>query len=206
MKRLFLASFAAYTLDKLIDNFNLTPKNLHLAFIPTAADPYPPEKKGFVKEERDALVQKGFKVRDVDINRKTKDKLEKELKDIDVVFVGGGNTFYLLEKTRESGFDEIVTRLVDKGVVYIGSSAGSVLAGPDIEPVSSLDDPEKAPNLASTKGLGLVDFVVVPHLENEKFDAEAKEILSKYKDYKHKLIPISDQQSVVVEGNKYDIV
>ena len=81
-----------------------------------------------------------------------------------------------------------------------------MLACPDIEPVARLDDPSKAPNLKSTQGLNLVDFVVVPHYKNEKFNEGVEEILKNSKEYKYKLIPITDQQAVVVKGNKYNIV
>ena len=98
MKRLFLASFVAYSIDKLIADFKLTPRDLTVAFIPTAADPYPEETRGFIQEDRDGLVQKGFRVKDVDIKNKTKAELLAELKDVGIIFVGGGNVFYLLEK------------------------------------------------------------------------------------------------------------
>jgi len=206
MKKLFLASFVAYSIDKLIATFKLTPPTLTAAFIPTAADPYKKEDRGFVKEDRDGLTRKGFRVKDVDIKGKTKDELLDELKNIDIIFVGGGNVFYLLEKARESGFDQVVKGLVEKGVIYVGSSAGAVLACPDIEAVARLDDPSKAPSLKSTEGLGLVDFVVIPHHKNEKFSKGVEQILKECKGYKYKLIPIADQQAFVVKGNKYKIV
>ena len=47
--------------------------------------------------------------------------------------------------------------------LYIGSSAGSVLAGPDIDITRELDDPNEASNLKTTEGLKLVDFIILPH-------------------------------------------
>jgi dipeptidase E len=206
MKRLFLASFVAYSIDKFIKSFKLTPKELTVAFVPTAGDTYEEKDRGFVVEDRGKLLEKDFKVKDVDIKGKTKEKLMEELKCVDIIFVGGGNTFYLLKKTRESGFDEAVKEKVEDGAIYVGSSAGAVLVGPDIEPVRAMDHPEKAPNLKSTKGLDLVDFVAVPHYKSKKFHDRVEKVLEKHKNYKDKLIPITDEQAVVVEGKKYKIV
>jgi len=125
---------------------------------------------------------------------------------VPIIFVAGGNVFYLLEKAKESGFDKVAVELVEKGVIYVGSSAGAALAGPDIEPIKELDDPLEAQNLKSTRSLNLVDFVVIPHYRSERFNEGVEKILKNSKEYKYKLIPITDQQAVVVKGNKYNIV
>jgi dipeptidase E len=206
MRRLFLASFVAYSIDKFIEAFELNPRSLTVAFIPTAANVYPPEKRGFVKEDRGALTEKGFKVKDIGIAGKQKGELTAELKGADIIFVSGGSPFYLLQATRESGFNELTKQLVGKGVIYAGSSAGAVLAGPDIEPVRPLDDHSKNLNLKSTKGLGLVDFVVLPHWGIEKYKDQYREVMKNYGKGQYKLIKITDEQAVVVEGNKHKIV
>ena len=53
---------------------------------------------------------------DVEWANQFNNELAKE--DIDVIFIAGGNTFYLLEKVVESGFFELVKELVGKGVIY----------------------------------------------------------------------------------------
>src|SRR5260221_11768875 len=101
MKKLFLASFAKITLDLASD---LPPKaweKLRVGFIPNAGDPY--EDKGFVNIDRDALVKRGCTVVDIDLKKIRGMQLEKELSTVDVVFVAGGNTFYLLHWVRKSG-------------------------------------------------------------------------------------------------------
>jgi len=196
MKKLFLASIVSNTIEKLIEILPGSSDKLAVAFIPTAADPY--EDKWFVDEDRDKLKEKGFNVKDVDIKGKTEQELLEELKDVDIIFVAGGNTFYLLEKSRESGFDKIVKELIQKGVIYVGSSAGATLAGPDIEPIKTLDDPSKAPSLKSFNGLNLVDFIILPHFE-EKNRKEYGEIIRENSEKGYKLIILTDNQAVVVE-------
>jgi len=189
-----------YTIDKLIKLLPKTPQELKVAFIPTAADPY--ENKWFIKADRDEFIKKGFQVRDVDINGKTEQELFKELKDVDIIFVGGGNTFYLLQKAKESSFDRVVKELIEKSVIYVGASAGATLAGPDIEPIKVLDDPSKAPGLKSFRGLSLVDFIVMPHFDRKK-KLVYEQIVNEYDKRGYKAIPITDNQAIIVNGSKY---
>ncbi|MDP3974255.1 MAG: Type 1 glutamine amidotransferase-like domain-containing protein [Candidatus Daviesbacteria bacterium] len=203
--RLFLASIAANSLDKAINLFPDKPRNkTRVAFIPTAADPY--LDKGFVEEDRSKLEKMGFDVFDLDIKDKRREELWEQLRSVDIIFVAGGNTFYLLNEVRKSDFDEEVKRLVHRErVLYIGSSAGSVLVGPDIKPVELLDDPSVATELQSTKGLNLIDFVVLPHYGDKKYEKEFKKIIAEYED-KYTLVKITNEQAVIVEGKSYSIV
>lgn len=202
MKKLFLASIVSNIIEELLEILPKPANELTVAFIPTAADPY--KDKWFVEDDRNKLKEKSFNLKDVDIKGKAKQELEDDLKDIDIIFVAGGNTFYLLEKARESGFDEIVKELVQKGVIYVGSSAGATFVCPTIEPVKTLDDPSKAPSLKSFEGLNLVDFVVLPHLGRENKEKYEK-IMREYEG-RYKIIPLTDNQAVVVEGSEYQIV
>src|SRR3989344_680558 len=110
MKRLFLASYSNLVIDKIIEILPSAPNTLKLAFIPTARDPYSITAK--IDPEKDKLVSMGFNIKVVDLKNKSKEQLGKELSDIDVIFVAGGNTFYLLEKSLESGFDSLLKELV----------------------------------------------------------------------------------------------
>jgi dipeptidase E len=202
MKRLFLASIVANTIDKLVSFLPQKPENLKVAFIATAADPY--EDKWFVDIDKKALVDKGFRLEDMDLKGKKKEELKEKLGNFDIIFVAGGNTFYLLEKAKESGFDTLIKDSVEDGMIYVGSSAGASIAGPDIKPVEKLDDPSKA-KLDSTEGLNLVGFVVLPHFGKEKYLKTYKEIMEEFKG-KYKLVPITDEQAVIAEGEKYKIV
>jgi dipeptidase E len=203
MKKLFLASIMPLTIEKLIKFLPKPPQELKIAFIPTAADPY--EDKWFIKEDRDEFVRKGFQIKDVDINGKNEQKLFKELGDVDIIFVGGGNTFYLLQKTRESGFDRVVKKLITKGIIYVGASAGANLACPTIEPIKPFDDPGKASELKTFEGLNLVDFIVLPHFDN-KNKKICEKIIKEYGRKGRKVIPITDKQAIMVSGDNHRVI
>lgn len=169
MQRLFLASFGLGGLkDFLPKPFN----SFKIAFITTAANTY--QDKWFIEEDRKKLKDMGLNLVELDIAGKTKEELTNLLKDIKILYFTGGNTFYLLQEIKEIGFDETIKKLVEEGVYYTGASAGAVIAGVDIAPLAPLDDPKEAPNLKSTKGLGFVDIVILPHYGKEKY-------LDKYK-------------------------
>lgn len=79
------------------------------------------------------------------------------------------------------------------------------MAGPDIEIVKDLDEPEKA-DLESFEGLGLVDFVVFPHWGSENFKERYKKLIENNYRKGLKIILLTDDQYVMVEDDKYRIV
>lgn len=202
--KLFLASIAANCLDKIVELLSKSPKSCLVTFVPTAADPY--KDKWFIEEDRNKLRQMGFKVKDLDIKSKSKEELLVELKGVDVIFVAGGNVFYLLQETRKSGFDEVVKELIKKDVIYVGSSAGSVLVGPTIEPMKYLDKPSEASSLKSFEGLNLVDFVVCPHFGIEEYKSEYLKTMKEFGNGKYKLLTLTNSQALVIKDGLLKIV
>lgn len=147
MRKMYLTSFG---LGKLSSILSKSISETKVAFIPTAADPY--ADKWFMEADVKKLTELGYILTQVDLKEKNEDQLKVSLQGINMVYVCGGNSFYLLEKIYESGFDIVIKDLINKGVVYAGASAGAVNMGPTIEPLAELDDPSQAPNLQSTNG------------------------------------------------------
>jgi dipeptidase E len=204
MKKLFLTSTAYKVLDKFMELIDYPSSTITVGFIPTAADVY--EDKYFVDNDRNKLVELGFKLLDINIAGKTEKILEEELKGVDILFIAGGNVFYLLEKTLLSGFDNIIRKHVENGKWYVGSSAGSVLVGPSIEPINLLDDPRHAPNLTTFDGLKLIDKIILPHYGKEKYQDKMNKILKEYSYLQDKIITLTDDQALMVDGDKIIVI
>lgn len=90
----------------------------------------------------------------------------------EALFVGGGNTYALLERLRKAGLVDPIRARVRAGLPYIGSSAGSNVAGPNILTTNDWN----VVGLATFEALGLVPFNINPHyLETDPVMAPGSE-------------------------------
>lgn len=169
------------------------PETASVAFIPTAGDPY--AERPWIEADRVALVALGYRVTDVDLKNKTVESLETVLSPHDVLFVAGGNTTYLVEHANASGFSATIRTLLQEGKQYIGSSAGSILAGPTVEPFVKEDLAELPKDFVLSKPtcLKLVDYVVLPHDQVDLFSAEHNKIMKEYSE-RLKFVRLTDQE------------
>lgn len=136
-----------------------------VGFVAAATSIYP--SAPWVDADREELASFGLDVVEVDLTVLTGEPLAQAVAGLDAVYLAGGNTFALLHHLRRSGLDALLPRLLADGMLYLGASAGAAVAGTDVEPLSLMDDPTEAPPLESTRGLGLVDAVLLPHADGQ---------------------------------------
>src|SRR3989344_3332126 len=173
MRKIFLtlAGLPRETSDYFVKILPKKPAEIKVCFIPTAANPE--VDKSFVQKSLDEIRDVGINnITEVDLDDENRESLYEKLSSCDVIYVNGGNTFYLLDRVRKSGFDQIIPELLDNGKIYIGVSAGSIVAGPNIESagwkwIGVVD--KNIVSLKDLQGLNLVSFVVSPHfVENDR--------------------------------------
>lgn len=204
MSQLFLTSASNYVMDDIVKKLPKSPDNYNLAFITTAAEVEAGD-RWWLRDEKNKLIEVGFKVDEFSITNLSKAELEAKLADKQVIYFCGGNTFYLLDQIIKIGCDEIIKRKLNEGVIYIGSSAGSIIVGNHIELVSGIDDSSIAPDLKSS-GLNIIDVTVIPHWGSDDFhDAYLKNISTLYS-ATTKILPLTNYQYLWVNGDSMKIV
>jgi len=202
--------------------------NLKVAIIPTASDPieWIPEEEGappkenvakFIPEKKEKNAEwlnsykaewekKGYSVIIADLKEDSAE-LRKKLESVDVIDVTGGDVNWLLDWAKKAKLGTYLKELLEKGVIYVGSSAGCGLVTPDIgltwwEPVQW----EGTDHI----GFGIVDFVIVPHQKegdktsNEKNLVERKKYLQSIIDFPWRVYLVKDGQAIKVDGNKIE--
>jgi len=174
---------------------------IRVLFIPTAART--DEELHYVEKSKEEILDLGIKKENICIYNLNKEINDNELEKINVIYVCGGNTFYLLYKIRENGFDKKIKEMVDKEIVYCGASAGSILVGPDIE-ISGKDElwDKNDVGLKDLSGLNLTNHIISPHyIEDEE------KVISKYeKETGKKVTRLTDKQALLIEGNEIKII
>ncbi len=173
------------------------PQQTKVGYIPTAVEVE--EDNSYAEADKKELEDIGFNVETIDI----KDPNEHDrLDDCEIIYVEGGNTFYLLDQIRKSGFDKKL-RLLLSQKIYVGVSAGSIIAGANIE-VSKYGDKDRF-GVTDFTGLSLVPFSITPHYNQDLEDGKADRI-KRFADLGDPLVGLTDSQAVFVDGEKISII
>lgn len=197
MKKLFLSS-SFVDVAGLLPLFEKELTGKTVSFIPTASTV---EKVTFyVRAGKEALEKLGMIVDVLDVSTESTDEIRRRITANDCMYVSGGNTFFLLQELKRTGADAVIVRAVKGGKLYIGESAGSIVASKNIEYIKAMDSSKKAPELTNFDALGLTDFYTVPHVRNFPFKKAAKKIIDEYSASLN-LLAIANDEAILVEGD-----
>jgi dipeptidase E len=206
MKQLFLTSTVSVVARDIATKINT--KGKKLVFIDTAAEVKEGD-KSWLENDRQALLDIGYQITNYTISDKSSEQLMSDLKKFDAIYMCGGNSLYLLQQSQLSGFIEIIRELVLKqGKTYIGTSAGSVVAGPDMYPVYRLEKAVMAPKLKGYKSYSLVNFCILPHWGSDHFRELYlnRRLEHAYLPNQVPLIVLTDNQYVWVRDDQMEII
>jgi dipeptidase E len=141
-----------------------------------------------------------------------------QVEEADAIIVGGGNKFYLSYWMDKSGLFGILPQLIEQGKVYVGASAGSMMVTPALNFNQDhfqktgiyYDDEfneEMTSNAGSTNTLGLVDFVIRPHLGADYFPQATLENVEKWAaKTNYPAYVLDDQSALKVVDGKVEVV
>jgi len=106
-----------------------------------------------------------------------KKALARKMKKFGVIWVKGGNVFVLRQAMKLSGFDEIFKSLVNKKILYGGSSAGICILAPSLRGLELVDPITKKPYGKKIKtiwsGLGALEYLPIPHYKSKNKHSKA---------------------------------
>ncbi len=87
------------------------------------------------------------------------------LRDFSGIYIGGGNTWSLMQELRDSGFADILIDYIEAGGHVYGGSAGAIIMG---KRINTQDDENKL-GMQDVSGLNLLNgFSVACHFKNEQ--------------------------------------
>mgnify|MGYP000878397878 CR=1 FL=1 len=202
MKNLFLCSYFAGVKDTFKDFMNNDTKGKKVLFIPTAN--IDEETKFLVDEAKEVFKSLGMEVENLEISKLDEKTIKNKIEKANYLYIGGGNTFYLLQELKRKNLIDFIKNRVNFGMTYIGESAGAIITSKDIEYNDLMDDKTIAKDLKEYSGLNLVDFYIVPHLNEFPFEESAEKTMNVYSSLN--LVPITNNQAILVDEDKIDVL
>lgn len=166
--KLFLAAEAKHptSLEKL-EAFVGGLNGKKIAYIPTAANGeyYGAWKDGGSIKAASAL---GAQLEIVELEDTCYKDVISPIRNADILWMAGGMTGYLLYWIRRTELDKALPQIL-QDTIYVGSSAGSMICSATQE-VGEWFLAEPEPGARLIPGLGLIDFEIYPHYEDELYD------------------------------------
>ena len=198
--KLFLASTAKHPESiKRLQEFAGDLSSKHIVYVPTAANG---EFWGSWKTSESITVARSISksLEILELENYLKVDVTSKLKQADIIWMAGGQPGYLLYWLRRLELNKLIPELLEQGIVYVGSSAGSMVCSKtQYASELFLDDPEIGASIFP--GLGLIDFEIYPHYREEQLE----QLKSHWKSGS-KLYLLKDGEAITVENGKINVL
>ena len=156
-----------------------------------------------VAEETEYVAGAGLAPDELDLRRFAgrSDQLRAALDGAELVWVAGGNAFVLRAAMRRSGFDAALDGS-RRPLRYLGWSAGACVCGPTLRGLELVDAPPRGLDPV-WDGLGVVDFVVLPHWGSPPpLGDEIARVEAHYRAAGTPHRPLRDGQTIIVTADQ----
>lgn len=97
------------------------------------------------------------------------EKIAGKIEIADCIYVGGGDTVYMLEKWKETGLDKLIIDAYEKGKIICGLSAGAICWFTDMYTDYEIMRGQSSEYVLK-KGLGVLDGTMCPHFNEREKD------------------------------------
>lgn len=195
MKNILISSSFSEIKAVVPEFINRPLKGLKVAFIPIAS--LVETVDFYVEAAREVFREYEMTIVNIHLDEMTTEDAVQMIRDCDVIYVSGGNTFYLSQELRHSGLNKVIQEEVLQGKPYIGESAGAIILAPSIHYVELMDEKSAAPFLADDEGLHLIESYPLPHVGEIPFAEVAQQIVGLYE---HQL-PL-----ILMDNEQYQII
>lgn len=191
-------------------------KDAKIAFIPTAQNPERGDKEWLINDLY-RIRQQGYQVDIIELTALKPEAILKALEDKDVIFVGGGNTFYLSYWLQKSGLFDALPKLLETKV-YAGISAGSMVMGESLVLSSQAQKNPQAfededydlvvsTGEGSGKTLSLAPLIFRPHLNSRWAPNARNEIIAKKAaKLTGKVYALDDDSALKIVDGKIEVI
>lgn len=151
----FSKEIPAYIDEYIINQVKTTSPKIRICFIPTASN----DSQGYIDKFYEAFssYETTHILQSDMLSPKTRDKVLNQ----DILYVGGGNTQFMLNKWHITGFENIIKEAYEQGVILSGISAGAMCWFEQCFSETENEDYEEF------NGLGLLEGTFCPHYEDE---------------------------------------
>ena len=105
-----------------------------------------------------------------------REKMAAKFARADFIYVGGGNTVYMLEQWRETGLTELIRAAFERGVLIAGLSAGAICWFEDMYSDSVVEG-----EYAMYSGLGWIKGKISPHYNERTLDFDETVLYNRFR-------------------------
>lgn len=189
--RLFLCSHfsqVGHLLEEEVEGKNIV-------FIPTASinEAY----TEYVETARELWKKMRAKVIELEISTAPMAEIRETLAKADIIYLTGGNTFFLIDQLKQRGVDQLIEQEIRDGKLYVGESAGAIICAKDLSYIQLMDEVPEGYSQTDYSGLAWIDFYPVPHYLCPPFNECTQQIIDHHQDLD--ICALTNSQALILE-------